>query len=986
MSLLHRLILLVCLALVPAAAIEIDNELRLQALREAEIHRDAEHLVRLVEGEHVRLVEGIRQVLVTLALTDAVRDGDDARCQALLDRLRPDFPAYQHIRVAGRDGRVRCATDRGAVGIDISRGVHVRHALAGGGFGTGEHIWQQTSGASALPFAIPYVDDAGRVAGVVTGVIELDWLNRYLAAKPLPPGTSVTIADRAGVVLARVPEIPGFVGDSVPERYRPFLRATTPGTVEIAGFDGVQRVVGYNGSKDGLEGLFIAVGLDKEMAVQPLRNAMLRALAAIVVVVVLTLIGVWWGGERFLRRPIAALIGASERWRSGDLSARSGLSDTRSDVGRLARAFDAMAADLQHQAQLRDEANRARAGVLAQLNALLEHAPVGFAFFDRDRRYIRVNEALATFNGLAAADHVGRTVSEVMPDGAATLDPILDRIFAGGGSVQNLEVVSRTPAVPGVLRHWLTSLYPVVDDGTISAVGAVVVEITELRDAEAARRRSEERFRAVFEQAAVGIERVALDGRLLDANERLCAMLGMPRDDLVGVNFRSLTHPADLPAEEALLDRLLGSVLPSYAIEKRYRHSDGRYLWVRVSSSLARITGSEEAYRISVVEDITERRAMEEAVSLAKEEAERANLAKTKFLAAASHDLRQPLQSLFFFIAALTPHVDARGRDVLRHVERGLDALKELLDSLLDVSRLDAGVVEPTVEEFAIGEILDHLEAAYAPVAQGKGLGWSVGPCRAAVRSDRTLLSRMLRNLVENALRYTPQGEVSVRCEAGDGVVTVVVHDTGIGIPPDHLERIFEEFHQVGNPERDRGQGLGLGLAIVQRLARLLDHPVRVRSEVGRGSEFRVTVPLGVAAERPPEAPAPSPAARGRFAVLVDDDAIVLMGLRAILVEWGYDVLVAGTPDMALERLKADGRRPDIVISDYRLRHGRVGTEVILRVREMAGADIPGVILTGETGPECQEDAARYGLRVVYKPVTPRQLVAALDEQMGAAE
>ncbi|WP_084536641.1 hybrid sensor histidine kinase/response regulator [Azospirillum halopraeferens] len=988
MSLMQRLILLVIVALIPATVIEIDNELTLHAVREEEIHRDAARLVGLVEAEHLRLVEGVRQVLVTLAGTDAVRSGDDARCQGLLDRLRPEYPDHQHIHVVGRDGRVRCATDRGAMGIDVADRPHVRVALESGRFRAGGHIRQRANGRPALPFGLPYADADGEVAGVVTALVELHWLNRYLADKPLPPGTSVTIADRDGTVFARVPELPGAVGGAVPERLRGFLEAGAPGTAEIVGLDGVTRVVGYR-PLGGDDGTFMAVGLDKEEAVRPLRNAMLRSLATIALVAAITLLVVWWGGRHFLRRPVAALIAATERWRAGDLSARSGLDRTRSDIGHLARAFDAMAADLQEQARLREEASRERAAALAQLNALLEHAPVGFAFFDRDRRYLRINDTLAALNGLSAEAHVGRRLDEVLPDAAAVMGPIVDRIFAAGTSVRNLEVMTGTVAEPDARRHWLTSLYPVIDDDAIVAVGAVVVEITELRDAEAARRRSEERFRAVFEQAAVGIERIGLDGRLLDVNDRLCAMLGRSRAELLGTGFRDLTDPADRAAEDALLDRLLAGELSSYAIEKRYRHADGRLLWVRVSSSLARITGTEEAYRIAVVEDITERRTMEEAVTRAREEAEQADRAKTRFLAAASHDLRQPLQSLFFFVAALAPHVGAgKGRDVLRHVERGLDSLKELLDSLLDVSRLDAGLVQPTVEDFAIGEILDHIGAAYAPIARGKGIDWRVDSCRTTVRSDRTLLQRMLRNLVENAIRYTPAGEVAVTCEHEPAGVIITVQDSGIGIPPDQLERIFEEFHQVANPERDRAQGLGLGLAIVRRLSQLLDHPVTVRSAPGGGSAFAITVPPGEArdAGADPSAAAVPAAGRGRFAVLVDDDAIVLMGLRAILTEWGYDVLIAGTPEQALERLRADGRRPDIIVSDYRLREGRVGTEVILGVRELAGADIPGVILTGETGPECLEDAARHGLRVVYKPVTPRQLGSALEEQMGAAE
>jgi signal transduction histidine kinase/CheY-like chemotaxis protein len=395
----------------------------------------------------------------------------------------------------------------------------------------------------------------------------------------------------------------------------------------------------------------------------------------------------------------------------------------------------------------------------------------------------------------------------------------------------------------------------------------------------------------------------------------------------------------------------------------------------------------------AVGRDITLRKAMEDDIAAAKEEAERANLAKSKFLAAAAHDLRQPLQSLFFFAEAL--HADLsteRSRDKLLHLQRGLDALKELLDSLLDVSRLDAGIIKPEVEEFPLTDLLDHLRTAYAPIAAGKGVEWRVADCPMRVRSDRNLLGRMLRNLIENALRYTERGGIAVTCKSQEGTLLIAVEDTGIGIPPDHVGLIWQEFHQVGNPERDRAQGLGLGLAIVKRLAELLGHPVNVRSAAGRGSVFTVEVPL-VATDRidPPVAAPPSGAAdpgsgAGRFAVVVDDDAIVLMGLRSMLEEWGYEVLIAPSTDTMVERLRGISRVPDVIVADYRLRQGRTGTEAILKLRELYGTPIPGMILTGEIGPEAQRDAASHGFGLIHKPVTPRQLIAALERQLQAAE
>jgi CheY-like chemotaxis protein/anti-sigma regulatory factor (Ser/Thr protein kinase) len=345
------------------------------------------------------------------------------------------------------------------------------------------------------------------------------------------------------------------------------------------------------------------------------------------------------------------------------------------------------------------------------------------------------------------------------------------------------------------------------------------------------------------------------------------------------------------------------------------------------------------------------------------------------------------MQSVVFFANALERHIgDEDGREKLTHLERGLDTLKNLLDGLLDVSRLDAGVVPTDVQDFPLHLMIDHIGAAYTPLAAGKGLKLTVNPCRMTVSSDRMLLERMVRNLVENALRYTETGEIRVSCIETAGTVRIIVQDTGIGIPPDQLSRIFEEFHQVGNPERDRQQGLGLGLAIVRRLSNLLGHRVEVHSDVGRGSVFSIEVPLGrkdIGMLPAARIASPVPAnGNGRFAVIIDDDAIVLMGLQVILKEWGFDVLTAGSEEQALERLSRTGRRPDIIIADYRLRGGKVGTDAIRNIRERIGSAVPSVILTGETGTECQRDAAQYDLDIAHKPVTPRQLSRTLEKQL----
>ena len=627
---------------------------------------------------------------------------------------------------------------------------------------------------------------------------------------------------------------------------------------------------------------------------------------------------------------------------------------------------------------------------------------------------------------------------------------------------------------------------------------------------------SEERFRSVYEQAAVGIERLDLDGRIIDVNQALCATLGYRREELIGRDVATITDPEDLAAEREPLRRLLAGEIDRCAVEKRYIRKDGGRVWVRVTSSLVRAGGAEGTGRLSIVEDISRRQAVETALrnseerfrrlfeaapfgvmmidpdtlvtvafndpapamlgytraefarltvadldstkpceaivrnqraivesgtrvtfetrlaaksgelhdvivsalpveidgktyiygglvditdrkrierelAEAKEQAEQANLAKSKFLAAASHDLRQPLQSLFLFAHVLQAQVGEGGKaqGTLGALQKGLDVMKGLLDSLLDVSRLDAGSVTADIRSMPIGDVLEAIDTAYARIAANKGLSWQVEPCAAVVHSDPTLLGQLLRNLIENAIRYTSRGAIRLACREEGERLFIEVHDTGIGIPSEHLDRIWEEFHQVGNPERDREKGLGLGLAIVRRLSVLLGHPVTVRSQPGKGSVFAVEVPVdadGVVEEAAEPARRAEFGARAKLVAIVEDDAMVLVALEALLAEWGYEVLSASSGSQAVERITADDRRPDIIVSDYRLRAGEVGTEAIRRIRRACGVHIPGVLLTGETAGTVLRHAADEGLTVVHKPVLPSELDNALHQQLMAAE
>jgi two-component system, sensor histidine kinase len=380
---------------------------------------------------------------------------------------------------------------------------------------------------------------------------------------------------------------------------------------------------------------------------------------------------------------------------------------------------------------------------------------------------------------------------------------------------------------------------------------------------------------------------------------------------------------------------------------------------------------------------------------LAKERAEQAVASKAKFMAAASHDLRQPAQSLLMLTALLrttakTPDV----ADAAQKIEQVVMNLKQLLDELLEVSRLDAGGVAVTMGIHDVGDLFQTLDTQFGPLARNKGLTLTVSPMRASIVTDRVLLLRLLSNLVDNAIRYTRSGSIEiVGLEAGSQII-LEVRDSGIGIPEDRLDAIWEEFHQLGNPERNRDNGIGLGLSIVKRLAATLNHPVKVRSVLGKGSVFSIAVPLAAKLAHPPEPPAirpePVPAspippaltANGVAVLVIDDDPFVLNGLSLFLANEGHRVHSVSTAAQGVQDVQDGLFKPDVIVADYHLSATDTGIDFINRLWMLLGIRIPAILISGRLDSGVTRQAADLGITVVAKPIMPdvlSRLVAELS-------
>jgi signal transduction histidine kinase/CheY-like chemotaxis protein len=379
-----------------------------------------------------------------------------------------------------------------------------------------------------------------------------------------------------------------------------------------------------------------------------------------------------------------------------------------------------------------------------------------------------------------------------------------------------------------------------------------------------------------------------------------------------------------------------------------------------------------------------------------KQAAEKANAQKSRFLAAASHDLRQPLHAQMLLVDELKPHAhNEHCAKTLRKLETSMETMNGLFSELLDISKLDACAVTPKITEFPVNEIFEELAMDFSHMAKSNNLQFRIHSSELKIRSDRNLLSRVLRNLVSNAIRYTDKGGILIGCRRRKSNVLIQVWDTGAGIPAPEKEHIFDEFYQLHNPERDRNKGLGLGLAIVAKLTDLLNHKIHIHSLVKKGSVFSVEVPIapGMATEMTTGAvtgaalikPAETQSRNlsGLNVLLVDDNELILTTMRDLFVKWGCNVFAASSLDTALNHVGSLINRLDLIVADFRLRNNTTGIQVIDKLESVLNRKIPSIIVTGDTSPQVLQAILHSGRYVLHKPVTPQKLRQYLNEVLS---
>jgi PAS domain S-box-containing protein len=651
------------------------------------------------------------------------------------------------------------------------------------------------------------------------------------------------------------------------------------------------------------------------------------------------------------------------------------------------------------EAELRDSEERYR--------RLVELLPSGI-FVSDGKKFLFANHAAAKIFG---ADDPAKLVG-------ASLDDLVHPDEYGSAAARIREVLRGASQVPFAERRCLKfdgSEFVADTAGTQitwrgrPAVLSVVHDATERRRSEAALRESEERYRKLVELCPLAI--LVLDGNsILFANDAAASMFGAKAaSDLVGTRAPLLVHPDERQLARERNRQVLEEGAKMPFTERRRIRLDGTE--VVTESAIAAITWGGRRAILGVIRDATERRQAEmerrEAAAIqerqlaelkcAKErleqqsadlkrtaadleflraEAERANAAKSKFLATASHEMRQPLQALNLLTYSLA--ATARDRETLALAEdmkRALSATERLLSALLDINRLEAGVLTPEIENFPLSTLFDRLSIEFTGPAREKNLDLRVVRSRATVRSDFELLASIVRNFLSNAIKYTRTGTILLGARRRGKSTVIEVWDTGIGIPSDQHRKIFEEFFQLESGGR-HNEGLGLGLTIVERTAKLLSHDVDVRSVVGRGSVFSVAVPnahIPFRGRRPKSQPARDLPADVSVLV-IDDHRDVLAAMERLLREWGLNVDATDDAETALARLQAAGPIPDLVVVDHRLTGKLSGIAVLDEIRRVVGRSVPSLIITGDTSAAQVRAIEAAGYPYFHKPIDPDRL------------
>jgi PAS domain S-box-containing protein len=616
----------------------------------------------------------------------------------------------------------------------------------------------------------------------------------------------------------------------------------------------------------------------------------------------------------------------------------------------------------------------------AQLRLLVEQAPISIALLDRNMNYLAASRRWVAEYGRGHRDLTGHNHYALHPDLPETWKQIHRQALAGAILKNDEDLWIQEDGS----RHWLRwAVHPWSDQrGDIGGIIISAENITGRKEAEEELLRSQADLNRAQAVGLIGSWRLDMIRNELTWSEENHRIFGVAAGTpLTYESFLATVHPDD----RTYVDRKWQAALRGepYDIEHRLIVG-GEIKWVRERAELEFESDGTVRGGFGTTQDVTQRKRTENALRAAKEEAERANVAKTRFLAAVSHDLRQPLQTLSLLNGVLVRKTDDAGlRDIIARQSSALSAMKQLLDVFMDMDRISTGVIKPVVSNFPVEDLLEELRKKFEMERASRNLDLRIRPCSAIIRSDPDMLGRILQNLVSNAIKYTDQGRVLIGCRRRGSDLSIEVWDTGPGIPAESLELIFHDFVQLSNPARQRTRGVGLGLSVARSLAQLLEHSLNVRSTPGKGSVFSVKVPQ--ARSVAPSAGGDSipktvryTGPPGAWILVVEDDPDVMKATSLLLKNLGLRAIEASSGVEAITMLGRQRTEPDLIIVDYQLPDGS-GIDIIEQVRRFFGSIMPAVLVAGDTSRNAMSKMEESGSVVLHKPIRADELVVQLN-------
>ncbi|RVU30258.1 NahK/ErcS family hybrid sensor histidine kinase/response regulator [Neptunomonas marina] len=672
-----------------------------------------------------------------------------------------------------------------------------------------------------------------------------------------------------------------------------------------------------------------------------------------------------------------------------------------------------------------DEASQALRFNRSLLQSTIENIGLGISVVDQQMRLVAWNRNyVEMFNYPDGLICVGRSIEEIFRYNA------LKGEYGPGNPDDQVE--KRLQSIRSAKQHSYERYRP---DGSVLEVrgnpmpnGGYIntyMDITQHKQVEEALRESEQNIRIYTDNVPVLIAYLDTEQHYLFVNKAYADAFNMSRYQVVGMHAKKVLSEAeftkrspyiqavlqgkrqkfetDLPSTDPDIQRFaevtyiphigeFGEILGYFTLYQDITERREAEVALQVTNETLEHRVKERTHALSVVnkelrKENTIRALMEDELRQAKSDADAANIGKTRFLAAASHDLLQPLNAARLFTSALAQqsHDSPDTKQLVENLDGSLKAAEELITTILDISKLDAGALEPVISHFALSNLFSNLSAEFTALAQEKGLGFRYVESEQYVVSDQKLLRRILQNFLSNAVRYTQGGRILLGCRRLDSALRIEVWDTGVGIPEDRLAEVFEEFRRIDNPKHSQVQGLGLGLAITERIAKMLGHRVNVRSWVGTGTVFSVEVPLGdktkaVSAKPEQRGWIRSKALNGTRALVIDNEPKILEGMCALLQGWGCETATALSISDALENYQDGTPPPDIVLADYHLGETDTGIMALKALYECWEQEVPALVITADRTEAVKEEVDTFGAQLLTKPIKPAALRAMINK------